>query len=242
MCVALLPSVAQAQQSDIEPMEPVLRRNEFMVTAYTRAIFAPEPLLDLWFSEHASTWSGEQRNMAYGGHFVWRLRGDYELGVAIDWANLSMPSQYWNQKGDETTEADFTTIDLKMLSMVFTTHWYWDPWEWLSPYVGVGIGAGYLAGAGITEYNPVNGSDCDRKRGQGEEFTPSECYAADGSPDPSQVDLSSAKPAERVPPVVPVLHVSGGLRFNIYRHGVVKLEVGVNDYTYVGLSLGGQWW
>lgn len=243
LCVVAMPtSDAFAQQSTVEPMEPELRRNEFMATAHARAIFAPKLLLDLWFEEHANTWSGDQRNISYGGHFTWRLKGDYELGVGIDWADLSMPAQYWKQNNEEIEDADFTTLDLKMLSVVFTTYWYWDPVEWLSPYVGVGIGAAYLAGSGIVDYQPVRGTACDTQRGTGEEFTPEACYGEDGEADPSQVDLSTARPAERMPPVVPVIHVAGGLRFNIYRYGVAKLEVGFNDYTYVGLSLGGQWW
>ncbi len=247
LCVLMAtPAMAQSfekqKPSTIEPMEQVLRRNEYMVTAHARAAFAPKFLLDLWFEEHANTWSNDQRNWAYGGQFTWRLRGDYELGVAIDWANLSMPAQFWKQESEEVDEADFTTIDLQMLSAVFTTYWYWDPAEWLSPYLGVGIGAGYLAGEGINDYKPVEGSACDVDRGKGESFTPEACYGADGELDPAQVDVSSRRPADRIPPVVPVLHVAGGLRFNIYKYGVLKLEVGVNNYTYVGLSLGGQWW
>lgn len=237
----LVPSMALAQ-STVEPMAPTLRRNEFMITAHARAAFAPAPLLGLWFDEHARSWRDGQRNMAYGGDFVWRLRGDYELGVSLDYADLSLPGQYWKQKNEEVDEASFTTVDLKLLSATFTTAWYWDVTEWLSPYLGAGIGVAYLAGEGIVEYDPVKGSACDTGRGQGESFTPEACYGADGKADPAQVDQSSAKPADRVPPVIPVVHVSGGLRFNIAQYGVIKLEVGLNDYTYVGLSVGGQWW
>jgi hypothetical protein len=40
---------------------------------------------------------------------------------------------------------------------------------------------------------------------------------------------------------VPVVNVTMGLRFNIRRRGVVKLEGGLYDYWFVGLSGGVQW-
>ena len=229
-------------EGEVAPMEQKLQRNEFMFTVHSRAAFAPQALLGLWFEEHSGTWSGDQRNLSYGAHFSWRRRGSYELGVLVDWVDLSMPSQFWRRNGESVEETNFTTLDLQMVSAVFTSYWYWNPLKWLSPYLGVGVGAGYLLGEGIVEYNAVKGTECDTERGEGEEFTPSACYQRGGEADRSQVDFESARPAERVPPVVPVLHVAGGLRFNIYEYGVIKLEVGAHNYTYVGLSLGGQWW
>jgi len=41
--------------------------------------------------------------------------------------------------------------------------------------------------------------------------------------------------------VLPVINLSAGLRFNIARYGVLKLEVGFQDYFYSGAAVGVQW-
>lgn len=230
---------ADSDGSDDE-LPQVMRRNEFMATAHMKGIWAPNFLLDLFFQEHASHWSEGQRNFAYGAQFIWRLRGDYELGVNLDYAELKMPGQFWLGANEDANEAKFTTIDAQMLSLAFTSYWYWDVVEWVSPYIGVGIGAGVLLGEGITEYDTVRGTPCYNGLGGSDMFAPDDCFNEDGSVNPTRV--TNPEPAERVPPVVPVLHLAGGLRFNIYKYGVLRLEFGVNDYAYIGASAGVQWW
>lgn len=241
ICATLFGSDAlQAQQKPLE-MPQARGRNEYMVTGRMRAVGAPRFVLAPWFDEHSGHWSEGQRNVSYGGQFTWRVQGDYELGVAIDWAELSMPDAFWLQKDKAPQKAEFTTVDLQMLSMVFTSHWYWDPAPWLSPYLGVGLGAGVLLGD-VLQYEPAPNSACEQNLGKGDTFSAPECFDSSGNPDPSQFTADSPSKPERMPPVVPVLNLSAGLRFNIQDYGVVRLEVGLNDYLYAGLGVGVQWW
>lgn len=241
--LALAPASAWAQYAEDEERDvlpDMLDRNEFMVTAHIRGVFVPKFVLDPWFDEHASTWQDGQRNLAYGGQFTWRVRGDYELGVTVDWANLSTPSQFWLEKDKEPADAEYTTVDLSLLSLTFSSYWYWDVQPWLSPYVGAGLGVGVLFGE-LLQYEPVMGSACEQGLGQGSSFAPPECFDEDGAPAEGQIEAEGAAP-ERMPPVLPTLHVALGVRFNIFKWGVLRLEAGLNDYAYVGASIGGQWW
>ena len=98
----------------------------------------------------------------------------------------------------------------------------------------MGLGPGIILGA-VTKYNPVPGSDCRQQLDAGD-FPPA-CT--------DTVDTSSGFDAgikeKSVPPVVPILGVGGGVRFNIAKYGVLKLEVGFQDYFYAGGGVGVQW-
>lgn len=241
-CVGF-PLEAAAQSSDTGTVElpDEMGRHEYMVTARIRAIALPGFALDPLFDQHPTHWSNGERNLSYGGQFTWRAHGDYELGVAVDWADLRMPKAFWLQAGEDPDQADYVDLDLRMLSVVFTSHWFWDPADWLSPYVGVGLGVGILRGS-ILQYEPSAGSQCEQDVGKDGDWMPDSCFGEDGEVDPSQFTADSPKPAERQPPVVPVLNVSGGLRFNIYKYGTIRLEVGLQDHLYAGIGVGAQWW
>jgi len=220
-------------------LDDELDRNEFTVAARAHAIFVPNFALDLFFDEHANL-QDPPRNMAYGGMFSWRKRGEYELALAVDWADLSAPGTFWKEAGDPADSAKYTEIDLQLLSVVFATYWYWDVLPWLSPYLGGGIGAGFVLGD-IIEFSPRENSDCRINLGGGASFTPESCFGADGEPDPSQINLDDPERTNIVP-IVPMVHLAVGLRFNIAKYGVLKLEAGINNYVYVGASVGVQWW
>lgn len=238
-----LPQGAEAQDKPSRSVElpDEMGRNEYMVTVRARAIAIPSVALDPIFDQHPTHWSEGQRNAAFGGQFTWRAHGDYELGVAIDWADLTMPSAFWLQANEEPDQADYVDLDLRMLSVVFTSHWFWDPVDWLSPYVGVGLGIGVLRGQ-IMQYDPSARSDCQADLGKDDNWAPESCFGDNGEPDPSQFTSDSPRPAERQPPVIPVLNVSGGLRFNIHKYNVIRLEVGFQNHLYAGLGVGVQWW
>ncbi len=229
---------ATGRDSVIEEEE--VDRSEYMITARARAIAVPGFILGIWFDEHATHWSEGQSNMAYGAEFAWRKRGDYELSFSFEWADLSMKPAFWRESGDTPDEARYTELDLQIASFVFASYWVWDPQPWLSPYVGGGIGAGVVLG-GLSKYKATAGSACEAAVAGADPLRPPECFNAAGEAADGAVDRGSVE-REDILPVVPILHAAAGLRFNIAEHGVIKLELGLNDYVYAGISVGGQWW
>ena len=240
--VCAAPSNAAAQYVDRDDevrFDEEFDKHEYMVAPRIRAIVVPDFVMDIWFDEHASHWDG-QSNLAYGFEFVWRKVGQFEISTAIEYADLSMPDAFWKETGDAAIEADFTEVDLQLLSLVVSGYWYWDVEKWFSPYVGGGIGPAIVMGD-IVKYDPQPGSSCAAGLGQSGGFAPNSCFQDNGDPDPSAIDTENPDVEDSIPPVIGVLNLTGGARFNIGKYAVAKIELGFYDYLYAGLSLGGQW-
>lgn len=236
-----IPATAAAQHGDISDnvrFEDELNPNEFMLTGRFRAVAVPNFILGMFFDEHASHWSDGQRNFSYGGEFVWRRGTDFELGVAFDYADLTMPEAFWKETGDDPQSAEWTEIDLKIYSLVFTAYWFWDVQPWLTPYLGGGIGLGFTGGD-IVRYDPNSDYDAcyGHLGGSGETgFAPPECYEQRDQ----AIDYDNPNPEENVWPVYPMVNLTTGVRFNIHDHGVLKIEGGIHPYAFVGTSFGAQ--
>ena len=234
-----LPSVATAQHGDVSDsvrFEDELNPNEFMMTARMRAIKVPDFVLGIFFDEHASHWSDDQRNFSYGAEFVWRRGNDFELGVGLDYADLTMPSAFWKEEGDDPQSAEWTEIDLQLFSVVFSAYWFWDVTPWFTPFLGGGIGPGFVIGD-ITYYEPRGA--CESMLGGPDGFAPPECFTPDGDFDEDAFE--SPELEDSVPPVVPMINLTAGMRFTIADHAVIKLETGIYPYLFAGLGVGGQW-
>lgn len=222
-------------RDDSARFEEDYEQDEFMINARGHALVIPGFMLDWIWSEHANHWSNGKSNFAWGGEFTWRRNGEYEIGLAVDWADLRMTPDWWQDNDDPPAGADWTTQELQLVSIQFFTRWFWDINEWFSPFVGVGLGPGILLGK-VTKYNPSPGSECRSQLDAG--TFPPPC-SADG------VDLDSGFDAGNeettIPPVVPVVAFGGGARFNIAKYGMLKIELGFQDYFYAGLGAGVQW-
>lgn len=214
--------------------------NEFMITARARAITVPGFLLDLFLDQHGSHWSDGHKNMSYGGEFVWRRGDDFELGFAVDYADLSMPGDFFLEKDGDPQKADWAIVDLQLLSVVFSAYWFWNIQPWFAPYVGGGIGPGFIMG-NITYYQPDRSHLCYSDLGQNLSTAPPSCFLPDGEPDPEAINFDQPDIEDRVPPLIPVLNITAGARFTIANHMVLKLEAGFYDYFFAGAAIGAQW-
>lgn len=241
--ILFLPSVAAAQHGDLSDdvrFQAELNPNEFMVTGHTRMINIPDFAIGLFFDEHSSTWVEEQRNFSVGGEFVWRRGNDFELGVGIDRADLSMPDAFWNEDGDPAEEAEWSEVDLQVTSVVFSAYWFWDVTTWLTPYLGGGIGPGFLS-QNITRYQARPETECEQALGDGRASEPpEECFDGD-EPADDQLNVDDPITEHSIPPIVPMVNLTTGLRFNIGSHGVFKIESGIYPYLFAGMGLGAQW-
>ncbi len=240
--MVIAPSQASAQYVDRDNevrFAEEFDTNEYLVAPRIRAIVVPDFMLGIWYDEHASHWDGRS-NLAYGFEFVWRKVDAFEMSTAIEYADLSMPSGFWKETGDDAAEADFTEVDMRLLSAVVSGYWYWDVQKWFSPYVGGGVGAGVVLGD-IVRYDPNPNSSCEAQLSESGGFAPNACFGDNGEPAPDAIDQNSRKVEDSVPAVVPMINLTGGLRFNIGKYGVAKLEVGFYDYFFAGASMGAQW-
>lgn len=237
--ILALPSVAVAQHGDVSDevrFEEELNPNEFMFTLHTRTVTIPNFVLGLFFDEHASNWSDGQQNFSYGGEFVWRRGNDFELGVALDYADLSMPEAFWKEEGESSTAADWTEIDIQVFSVVFSAYWFWDVQPWLTPFLGGGIGPGFVMGE-VGRYEPETNSECERGLGGGDSFASPSCFE-DGEPADDQ--FGDREIEDDIPSVVPMVNLTAGVRFNIAQYGVLKLETGIYPYAFAGVGFGAQ--
>lgn len=241
MALLAIPSTAAALHGEIGDdirFEDDLDSNEFMFTGRVRAVAVPDFVLGVFFDEHASHWSEGQRNLSYGGEFVWRRGNDFELGISFDYADMSMPEGFWQTAGDQAHSAEWTEVDLQIYSLVFTAYWFWDVQPWLTPYLGGGIGLGFTDGD-VMRYDPDPSYDpCyGELGGEGETgFAPPACYERSDE----AIDFEHPNPQEAVWPVYPMVNLTTGVRFNIYEHGVLKLEAGIHPYLFAGTSFGMQ--
>ncbi len=239
--LCLVPTSAAAQyvdRDDSARFEEEFDDEGVMIAGRFRAIIIPGFMLNWFLDEHENHWTKGQTNFSYGGEAVWRRANEYEIGVAVDYANLSMPDGWWLDKNETVDEADWTFVDMKLLSVTFLSRWFWRPEPWLSPYLGVSIGPGFVLGE-VLKHNPRAGTDCRAALDAGE-FPPEECNDADGEID-LENDFDSPQKEETIPPIVPVLGAVAGLRFNIAEYIAFKLEFGFQDYFYLGTGLGVQW-
>lgn len=240
--VLSIPSLAAAQYGDITDevrFEEELNPNEFMITGHMRAITVPDFALGLFFDEHSSTWSEGQKNFSFGGEFIWRRGSDFELGIGFDHANLSMTDALWNESDDPPEDAEWTEVDLQITSVAVSAYWFWDLTSWLTPFVGGGIGPGFVHD-NVRRYGARPGSACEEALAEDDDRPPEECMD-NGDPDDQQFDVDDPDTSPGLPPVVPVVNLTTGLRFNLGSNGVLKLEAGLHPYAFTGLGLGAQW-
>jgi opacity protein-like surface antigen len=236
--IVALPTSSRA--NDLASNIEYQRDDESQIVGRVRVVGVPNVALGAMYDYHASSWQDGEPSLAYGVEFLWRKVDAFELSAALEYADLGMTGSYWKRSDAKAIGSDWVEFDLAMASAVFSGYWYWDATDWLSPYIGGGLGVGYVLGEATT-YNPRPGSECERAlRSGGGAFPPSACRL--GSTPPSQSDqLAEGRPEDDVWQFVPVVNVTMGLRFNIRRRGVVKLEGGLYDYWFVGLSGGVQW-
>lgn len=229
-------SAQYVDRDDSARFEEDFQKDEFMINVRSHALVVPGFILNWFWAQHKNHWSDGKKNFAYGGEFTWRRRGEFEIGLGVDWADLRMTDGWWQDKDDPVSGNDWTTQQLQLLSIQFFTRWFWNVAEWFSPFVGVGLGPGIIFGK-VTKYNPSPGTQCRTELDAG--TYPPPC-SADGSVNLSS-DFDAGVVEKSVPPVVPILAFGGGARFNIAKYGMIKLEVGFQDYFYAGLGLGVQW-
>jgi opacity protein-like surface antigen len=235
----LAPAPVSAQYVDTkddERFSDEFEENSYHIVGRMRAIGIFNPLLGIGFERHAANWT-DGPNFSYGLEWVWRKKDAFELSIAGEYADLSMPSEFWLEDGDPRSSADHLDFNLGVASLTFSGYYYFPVTDVFQPYVGGGLGLGVTLGD-VTKYNPADGTMCESQVIAGN-WDNSACFDDSGNRIDSQFE--PGEPEDRIWPVVPIVNATAGARFNIHRNGIVKVEFGFYDYLYAGVSAGARW-
>ncbi len=210
----------------------------YAISPRFRLVSIPDATLDLFLERHAESWN-DGPNFAYGLEFMVR-NPDYAWVFWAEFADLKRKDDWFLEKDDPARKADWTTFPIQMPSLGASARWYWDLSPVFSFYAGAGLGVALVLGE-IEKTDPA--PECVLALGESEDpslLDKAPCYE-NGQPklDPAP---GATETEDRIPPVLPIIDVTGGMQVTIYDHVIWKLELGLHTYTYAGTSLGVQWW
>lgn len=216
-------------------------RKFYQLALRSWAIGTPGFLIGAFFDEHTGHWQDGVHNFAYGIEFTTRVPEKYDLVVSLDWANLRTPDGYWLEDGDVIADADWGENELSLLTADVSFHWLTnldkrDTWQL---YYGIGLGASLVLGE-FRKYS-LDTAEClletVEQRNSRDTSLLDGCYDDQGNPTIlDDYDLQS------VPPVLPSIAATLGLRYLIADRVSVALEGGFKGlYFYGGLELGYFW-
>lgn len=214
----------------------------YQVSARTWFIYTPSFFLDGSFSLHTNMWEDGVANLAYGLEFTTRIPDKFDVVVGLDWANLRTADGYWLEDGDPVVDADYTESNLSLINADVSLHWFTnlnrkENFQW---YYGFGLGMGVVLGE-LTKYDIDPGtSGCNwtqEERDSQRLDLVDECASDFDNP---YIDRS--QPEDRIPPVVPALSLTTGLRYMPTDNLSIGIETGFKTlYFYGGLEIGYYW-
>jgi hypothetical protein len=163
-----------------------------------------------------------------------------EADIALDWANLRTADGYWLEDGDPVRDADYTESNLSLVNLDVGVHWFnnLNRRQNLQAYYGFGLGLGVVLGE-FSKYDiDVNacGWDLEQRSSENTELL-RQC-----GEDLDYPRIPVNNPEDRIPPILPTLAVTGGLRYLITDNISMSLEVGWKTiYAYGGLNFAYYW-
>jgi hypothetical protein len=232
-------------QSAEDTVQDLLQFSEYQPRYYavglrTWAIYTPSGLLSAFFSEHTNMWQEGVTNLAYGGEFTTRIPDKFDVVIALDWANLRTADGYWLEDGDPVRDADYTESNLSLMNLDVGVHWFnnLNRRENLQAYYGFGLGLGVVLGE-FSKYD-INAGACGWTVEERASEDPSLIEACASEFNDPRININ--RPEDRIPPVLPAISLTTGLRYLITDEISMSAEIGWKSfYMYGGLSLGYYW-
>ena len=253
----LFPAAAFAQEEaevfapDVNETPRFSRPGFYAISPTVSYVNIPNFVLDGFFSRHTGMWEGDAVNLSYGLNWSYSRPDAYEISAAVQQTSMATGDGYWLEKGDRVEEADWTTNDLSMLSVETQFHWLTgmsgDGRTQLA--YGFGLGVAKVSGQ-FKKYDLATGKCGDGGLSNIERLSTDaslldRCFTADGSPAfvLDEDDNPKVVVEDKIPPVVPILSASIGLRQEISENAVLGLDMGIRapQGLFVGLSAGYQW-
>jgi len=214
----------------------------YQVSARTWVVYAPAFLLGAFFDANTNQWSDGVRNFSYGLDFTTRIPDKFDLRASIDWANMRTADGFWLENDDPVRDADFTRSNLSLINADVSLLWFTslgrkEAWQ---VYYGFGLGVGVVLGQ--FEKSDIDiqrcGWDTDQRNSNDVGLIDA-CVSENPSPLPH---VNFFERERDIPPVIPVVAATLGLRYLITDNVSMSLEMGWKSiYTYTGLSIGYYW-
>lgn len=209
------------------------------VNARGRYLWTPKNLVDVWYFRHdgAGDTTPERPNLAaYATGLEYVVKNRQANGIFyVEYLGLLVDDGYWDDVENPADDLDGSFIASKNFGLVTLGADY--AYEaharpWLSFLFGGGLGIAIKTGE-LVEWepgeDPANGASDNTDPSCGVAPTPAYEREAMGCPDDG---------ALRVPPVLPMLDINLGVRFNVSDRASLRLEGGLHDLPYAGGALG----
>jgi hypothetical protein len=216
---------------------PKTRKFLMEVNFRGRYMFVPNSILDIWYERHEGGEDGapERPNVrAYTLGLEFVVKDKQANGIFyLEYISSVMKEGYWDDRDNPPIFTDGSYVVPEQLGLVaFGANYAYDlkATNWLSFLFGAGIGLGIKTGQ-LVEWEPgepENLSNADN--------TDADCGRT--SPAYDRRNDCGDDGAVRVPPVVPIVDVNIGVRFNISDRANIRIEGGLHDLPYLGGAAG----
>ncbi|MCA9513760.1 MAG: hypothetical protein KC635_02350 [Myxococcales bacterium] len=204
--------VKKEEPKEPEP-EPTPAREWTLASLHSRYVTVPGFLLDLLFDSHPS-----YQNVSFGLGYEWGSRDDTLWVVELDWTPLTPDPGNWLTAGDPPAGASYADSGLQLISIDASYRKYVNLADWFHWFIGGGIGLGFLVGnVDMAEVLPTCTEPVER------------C---------AHWRVATSEKADLPTRVIPILHLTTGFQVDFGDSGMVRLEAGLRDVLYVGLTAG----
>jgi hypothetical protein len=244
---------AYGSQGQYEPAGPPGPRREFGLAVFGAAIGSPDFALDLFFDEHASTWS-DGGNFNAGFEFFVRKHRRVSHGFRFTYANLHTEDHWWIQNNAERGDAKWVENNLQPLGITYR-------YEAIAPignkerfhiYFGLDFGVNIIPSGQWSqrEVNDAPGSPCFQSTDPAETDGDLGPFQSGGACGPDQVravldgtsstNIFGTNEVDDtvLPPILPSIGFGIGFRYMIADIVGVGIEAGWRDfYAYAGGKL-----
>ncbi|MFT6398988.1 MAG: hypothetical protein ACJAYU_003751 [Bradymonadia bacterium] len=212
----------------------------YQVSARAWAIKVPGALIGAFFDAHTDMWTDGVQNFAYGVEFTTRMPDKYDLVLSLDWANLKTPDGFWLEADDPLRDAEYADNNLSALTLDTSFHWHNSLDRQGNVQLYYGLGLGVLVFLGDFTKDDVDTQACEfdeDDRNSTNVGLLDRCFDDQGSP-----FITATNEAQNIPPVLPSISATLGLRFLIADSLAISLEGGWKSiYAYGGIELGYFW-
>ena len=250
----LIPSASYAQDEaevfapDVNETPRFSKPGFYAISPTVSYVNIPNFVLDGFLSRHTGMWEGNAVNLSYGLSWSYTRPDAYEISATVQQTSMATADGYWLEKGDRVEEADWTTNDLSTLGVETQFHWLWGLSRDGRTQLAYGFGLGVAKVSGEFKKYDLDVRGCDltnEERLSTDAALLDKCFTETG--DPAWLLDGNGNPKvvveDKIPPFVPILSASIGLRQTLSDNAVLGLDMGIRapQGLFVGVSAGFQW-
>lgn len=215
----------------------------YAVAVRAGGLVTPNFILDGPFALHTGMWEDGVTNLMFGAEFTTRIPDKFDLVVGLDWAGVRTSDGFWLEDGDPIRDADYTESTLSLITADVGINWFkgfgrQDRWQ---VYGGPSLGLSLVLGDFLKYDIDTDrcGWDSAELRGREDPALVTECETNFDNP----FDPDSVTEEDRIPPVLPSISLTVGMRYLMTDSLSIAIEGGwKNFYAYGGLEFGYYWY